>query len=67
MSGAKEVASTAIDNVESLIADMLAGNYQDNEVSLGRVRCGKDTIQLQLKVTRNRNDFLDSDESDEEG
>ena len=64
MSGAIEVAEKAVDNIEQLIVEMLEGDYQDNEVSLGRLLCGKESIQVQLKITRNRSDFLDSDEED---
>jgi hypothetical protein len=66
MTGAQEVAKKAIDNIDDLIVDMLAGNYLDNEVSLGRVICGGEELQIQLKVTKNRCDFLDSDEEDQE-
>lgn len=58
MSSSKEVAATAIDNIEPLIAEMLEGDYADNEVALGRLLCGKDEIQVQLKITRTRNDFI---------
>lgn len=64
MSGAREVAATAVDNIESLIAEMLEGNYTDNEVSLGRLLNGNSEIQVQLKITSKREDFLDSDEED---
>lgn len=64
MSGAKEVAEKAIFEIEPLIADMLEGNHPDNEISLGRLLCGNEEIQVQLKVTRSRSDFLDSDEED---
>lgn len=64
MSGATEVAKTACKNVEQLIAEMLEGDFQDNEISLGRLLLGNDEVQVQLKVTRNRSDFLDSDEED---
>lgn len=58
MSGAKEVATTAIDNIENLIAEMLDGDYADNEVSLGRLLCGKEEIQVRLSITRNKADFI---------
>lgn len=64
MSGAIEVAKTATDNIEQLLVEMLEGDHEDNEISLGRILCGKDEIQIQLKITRNRSDFLYSDEED---
>lgn len=64
MSDAKELVSNATDYIEELIADMLEGDHQDNEVSLGRLLYGKGEIQVQLKVTRNRCDFLDNDEDE---
>ncbi len=66
MSGAKEVASKATENIHDLITDMLSGDHLDNQVSLGRLLCGKEQIQVQLKVTRHPPDFLDSDEEDPE-
>lgn len=64
MSGAREVAEKAVDNIEELVADMLAGNYADNEVSLGVLLNGKEEIQVQLKVTRTPSDFIDTDYTD---
>lgn len=64
MSGAKEVAKNAERDINSLIADMLEGDHSNNEISLGRVLCGNTEIQVQLKVTTVRNDFLDDDEED---
>lgn len=48
MSGAKEIAAQAVDNIEPLIRDMLAGNYNNNDVSLGVLLDGKTEIQVQL-------------------
>ena len=62
MSKAEKIAAKATEYIEELLADMFAGNHLDNEVSLGRLLSGKDEIQAQLKVTRNRTDFLDGDE-----
>ncbi len=62
--GAIEVAKTACENVEQLISEMLEGNFEDNEISLGRLLCGTDEIQVQLKVTRKRSSFLQDDETD---
>jgi len=64
MSGAREVAKTAVDNIEPLIADMLAGDYPDNWVSLGRVMLEGKEIQIQLKITTVPADFYDSDEEE---
>lgn len=51
MSGAREIAGKAVDNIEELLSDMFAGDYADNEVSLGVLLSGKEEIQVQLKVT----------------
>lgn len=64
MSGAREVAAAAVDNIDSLVAEMLEGDYADNEVSLGRVLCGQEEIQVRLTITRNRADFIDDDFED---
>ena len=64
MSGAREIAQTAVDNIDPLIADMLAGNHPDNWVSLGRVMLEGKEMQIQLKVTTVPSDFIDSDEED---
>jgi hypothetical protein len=64
MSGAMEVAQLAVDNINTLIAEMLEGDHPDNEVSLGRVLLEGKEIQIQLKVTSVAADFLDSDEED---
>lgn len=65
MSGAREVAKEAVDYIEELIADMLAGEYMDNEVALGMVLCGKQKIQVQLKVTMDSRDFLECEGLDD--
>jgi hypothetical protein len=68
MSGAIQVAEKAREHVEQLITDMLEGDHQDNQVSLGLLICGDEYIQVQLKITRNTCDFLDDDEFfDEDG
>ena len=60
MSGAVEVAQRAETEIEELLADMFAGKYEDNEISLGFLSCMNDeVVQVQLKVTRNPGDFLD--------
>ena len=61
MSDARKMASLATSEIEELIADMLAGDYQDNEIALGHLSSGESTIQVQLKITRNPKDFLDAD------
>jgi hypothetical protein len=64
MSGAREVAEQAVDNIDSLIAEMIEGNHQDNWVSLGRVLLEGKELQVQLKVTSIKADFYESDEED---
>lgn len=64
MSGAREIAEKAVDNIEELLTDMFAGNYADNEVSLGVLLNGQEEIQVQLKVTRTPSDFIETDYSD---
>jgi hypothetical protein len=64
MSGASEVAGRAVDNIDTLITEMLEGDHPDNWVSLGRVLLEGREIQIQLKVTAVHADFYDSDEED---
>lgn len=59
MSAAREIAEEAPVHIESLIADMLEGDHQDNVVLLGTVFDGQKEIQIQLMVTQNPRDFLD--------
>lgn len=59
MSDAREIAEEAQAHIESLIADMLEGDHQDNRVLLGSVFDGAKEIQIQLVVTQNPRDFLD--------
>lgn len=59
MSGAREVAVKAVDRIEALIAEMLDGDYANNETLLGTILCGDEEIQVQLKVTRAECEFLD--------
>ena len=66
MSGAREVAKNAEFEIEDLIVEMLDGHFSDNEISLGRVLLGNKQIQVQLKITTNKNDFLYSDNEDED-
>jgi len=59
MSEAIKVAAEAPQYIESLLTEMLEGDHPDNEVLLGTLLSGKDTIQVQLKITRNPADFMD--------
>lgn len=64
MSGAREIASKAVDNIESLLTDMFVGDYANNEVVLGVLLDGKEEIQVQLKVTRAPSEFIETDYAD---
>jgi len=64
MTGSQEVAATAVDNVDSLVAEILEGDFADNEVSLGRILCGKQEMQIVLKVVAVRENFLDDEFED---
>jgi len=59
MSEAIKMAAQAPSYIETLLVEMLEGNYPDNEVLLGTLLSGKDSIQVQLKITRNPDDFMD--------
>ena len=59
MSEAKIVAAEAPDYIEQLLVEMFEGNHPDNEVLLGTLLSGKDRIQVQLKITRQPENFLD--------
>ncbi|MEQ6344928.1 MULTISPECIES: hypothetical protein [Vibrio] len=59
MSEALKVAAEAPDYIETLLIEMLEGDHPDNEVLLGTLLSGNSTIQVQLKITRNPEDFLD--------
>ena len=65
MSGAREVAKRAELEIEELLSDMFAGNYQDNEISLGFLSDlnGK-PVQVQLKITNFPGDFLEGEGPD---
>jgi hypothetical protein len=43
---------------------MFAGDYANNEVSLGVLLNGKEEIQVQLKITRTSSEFIDTDYDD---
>lgn len=58
MNGSQEVAATAVDNVDSLVAEIVEHDYADNEVSLGRIQCGKQEMQVVLKVIAVRENFI---------
>ncbi|MFK3873062.1 hypothetical protein [Pseudoalteromonas rhizosphaerae] len=62
--GAQEVAATAVDNVDNLIVEILEGDHADNEVSLGRILCGKQEMQVVLKVIAVRENFIFDDFED---
>lgn len=66
MSGATEIAAKAVDNIETLLADMFNGDYANNEVSLGVLLSGKEEIQVQLKVTRAAAEFIETGYFDED-
>ncbi|ELC3158846.1 hypothetical protein J0692_04820 [Vibrio alginolyticus] len=59
MSEALKVAAEAPDYIETLLIEMLEGDYHDNEVLLGTLLSGDESIQIQLKITRKPEDFLD--------
>jgi hypothetical protein len=61
MSDAKEAAEKAVDWVEQLIAEMIDGDHQDNKIVLGELtnQSGSEELQIQLVVTRNKEDFID--------
>ena len=59
MSEALKMAAEAPDYIETLIIEMLQGDHPDNEVLLGTLLSGDESIQVQLKITRNPADFLD--------
>ena len=59
MSEALKMAAEAPDYIETLIIEMLQGDHPDNEVLLGTLLSGDESIQIQLKTTRNPADFLD--------
>ena len=61
MSDAKEMAMKASEWIETLIAEMLEGNHQDNQIVLGELssQSGNENIQVRLFVTRNESDFID--------
>ena len=61
MTPSKEIASTAVDNIETLLTDMFEGDYANNEVALGVLISGKEEIQIQLKVTRAPCEFIDTE------
>ncbi len=64
MSGAKEIASKATDNIEMLLRDMFSGDYANNEIALGVLLDGQEEIQVQLKVTRSPGEFIETDYDD---
>ncbi|AIW22219.1 hypothetical protein F0267_22195 [Vibrio coralliilyticus] len=59
MSEAQAVAAEAKDYIEQLLIEMFEGNHPDNEVLLGTLLSGNEPIQVQLKITRKPEDFMD--------
>ncbi|MDO6497348.1 hypothetical protein [Photobacterium sanguinicancri] len=59
MTEAQKIAAEAPSYVMTLIIEMLEGHYKDNEVLLGTVIDGDSEIQIQLKVTRDSEQFMD--------
>ncbi|MGF1696572.1 hypothetical protein L4C54_12935 [Vibrio lamellibrachiae] len=59
MSEAIKVAAAAPSYIETLLTEMFEGDYPDNEVLLGVLLAGQSQIQVQLKITRNPEDFMD--------
>ncbi|MBJ2148963.1 hypothetical protein JC606_21740 [Vibrio sp. IB15] len=59
MSEALKIAAEATDYIETLLVEMLEGNHPDNEVLLGTLLSGNESIQIQLKITRKPEDFMD--------
>ncbi len=59
MSEAQAVAAEAKDYIEQLLVEMFEGNHLDNEVLLGTLLSGEDRIQVQLKITRQPENFMD--------
>ncbi len=59
MSEALRVAAEAPGYIETLLVEMLEGDYPDNEVLLGTLLSGNESIQIQLKITRKPEDFMD--------
>ena len=64
MSASKEIAGLAIDNIESLLSEMFEGAHLNNAVSLGVLLAGQEEIQVQLIVTREPSEFIETDYSD---
>lgn len=59
MSEAKSIAEEAPDYIETLLTELFEGNHSDNEVLLGTLMSGDEVIQVQLRITRNPEQFLD--------
>lgn len=59
MSVAIEVAQTATEHVETLLADMYEAKAGNNYMLLGTVGTMEKPIQIQLIVTRDPNEFFD--------
>ena len=59
MREALRVAAEAPGYIETLLVEILEGNHCDNEVLLGTLLSGNESIQLQLKIPRKLEDFMD--------
>jgi len=59
MSDCIKVAQTATEYIEDLIAEMYAGDHDNNHLLLGTLHSGGEPLQIQLAVTRNSEEFLD--------
>lgn len=53
------IAATAQDYVDVLLAEMIEGNHDDNQVLLGTVLIGNREVQIQLHVTANPETMMD--------
>lgn len=59
MSAAKEIASTAIDHIEGLLADLFESGASNNHILLGTLGADNEPIQVQLLITRDPAEFVD--------
>lgn len=53
------IANEASEYVDTLISEMFEGEHDNNQVLLGTVLSGDESIQIQLIVTRKPEDFMD--------
>ncbi|STQ75518.1 hypothetical protein [Grimontia hollisae] len=64
MTNSQKIAAMATDNIVSLLREMFEGQHENNEVALGFLEKGNEEIQVQLKVTRNPEEFIETDFDD---